>query len=99
MRGFDSFDRWRVNVAGDDLTVGKVACGTAIMYRPTGQDRYLTACREWVGNLIRSQQPEGYRACARRGDHKEVARRVSPDFCAELATRSVETIRELFAAG
>ena len=98
-RAFDIFGRCRANVAGDDLTVGKVAYETAIMYRLTGQDRYLTVCRECADNLIRSQQPEGYWTYAPRGDHKEVARTALLDFCAELTTWSVEIIRELSAAG
>ena len=95
---FDVFDRCRPNIAGDDLTVGKVAYGTAVLYRLTGDERYLTACQESANNLIRSQHPDGFWLYDRRGDIKELNQSTLLDFCAELTTWCLEVTKELAAA-
>jgi hypothetical protein len=95
---FDVFDRCRPNVAGDDLTVGKVAYGTAILYRLTGQEHYLTVCRECADNLIRSQESDGFWLYDRRGDIKVLNRSTLLDFCAELTTWCMEVTKELAGA-
>ena len=95
---FDVFDRCRPNIAGDDLTVGKVAYGTAILYRLTGDERYLGACQDSANNVIRSQHPDGFWLYDRRGDIKELNRSTLLDFCAELTIWCLEVIKELAGA-
>lgn len=94
---FDVFDRCRANVADDDLTVGKVAYGSAVLYRLTGEKRYLDACRDCAANLIRTQEPDGYWLYDRRGDITELNRSTLLDFCAELTIWCLEVTKELAA--
>lgn len=92
---FQVFDRCRENVADDDLSVGKVAYGTAILYRLTEGEKYLEVCRECSDNLIQNQQSEGYWLYERRGDIKELNRSTLLDFCAEMTIWSIEINKEL----
>ncbi|KKM02336.1 hypothetical protein LCGC14_1785440, partial [marine sediment metagenome] len=92
------FERCRGNVAGDDLTVGKVAYASVVMYRLTDDARYLDICRQCSENLIRSQHADGYWSYQRRGDITEVNRSTMLDFCAELTVWCVEILKELSAA-
>ena len=92
---FDVFDRCQANVADDDLTVGKVGYGAALLHRLTGEQRYLDACRRCAANLIRTQQDDGYWLYERRGDITELNRSTMLDFCAELTIWCVEMTKEL----
>jgi len=95
---FDVFDRCLPNVAGDDLTVGKVAYATATLYRLTGQQKCLRVCRKTCDNVIRSQHAEGYWLYGRGGNITELNRSTILDFCAEMAIWCIEITRELAAA-
>jgi hypothetical protein len=96
---FRIFEPCRPNVAGDDLTVGKVAYGTALLYRLTGEEAYLDTCRQCAQNLIQSQNEDGYWFYGRRRDVTELNRTTLLDFCAEMAIWCLEVRRELAATG
>ena len=96
---FEIFEPCRPNVAGDDLTVGKVAYGAALLYRLTGDGAYLDTCRQCAQNVIQSQNEEGFWLYGRRADMRGINRTTLLDFCAEMAIWCIEVRRELAAAG
>ena len=98
-RAFEIFEPCRPNVAGDDLTVGKVAHGTAVLYRLTGDKACLDTCRQCAQNLIQSQHEEGFWLYGRRADMRELNRTTVLDFCVEMAIWCIEVRRELAATG